>query len=67
MKVKVNIDNTTVPSLIMITLIVFEESLAMETHTDRHTDIYRQTRFSSMLTFFNKNTPDKNGHNFLSG
>ena len=42
----------TVPRLKMMTLIVSEESLAREIHTeDRHTDAHTQTRLSSVLTF----------------
>ena len=41
----------TVPRLMMMTLIVSEELLAREIHTDRHTYTDRQTAVSSMLTF----------------
>ena len=42
----------TVPSVMMMTSIVSEESLARGTHTHRHTHTHRQTFASSFLNCF---------------
>ena len=39
----------TMPSLMMMTSIVSEESLARDTHTDTHTDVDRLTLTSSIF------------------
>ena len=60
MQVTVNIINTrctlmsqaiTVPSLIIMTLIVSEESLARDRHTDRQTHIHTNTGLVSIKIF----------------